>query len=222
MIKHTVFMILDPMAKATRKINMQSWDPEISIVPMMLLQTQWAQTSQKLHQVNGRCLPALTSPHLPPKAQEIHSVLWTMETMLAWIQFPLYLGQVMLRSTPLAISSHVQGSHLPIHKQGTFRRAQASSRTLPCRPTLAALYIEEGIQIGHAPLQPNRLLRRISGVGMVGIPLVEMVLFKHLGFAKCNRLTFHFIVVAGAWQLRLALPLMLPHVLLFQMRHIKF
>ena len=189
---------------------------------MMPLQTQLAPTSQKLHQVNGRCLPALMSRHLPPKAQEIHSVLWIMETTLAWIQFPLYLGQVMLRSTLLAISSHVQGSHLPIHKQGTFQRAQALSRTLPCRPTLAALYIEEGIQIGHAPLQPNRLLQRISGVRMVGIPLVEMVLFKHLGFAKCNRLTFHFIVVAGAWQLRLALPLMLPHVLLFQMRHIKF
>ena len=26
---------------------------------------------------------------------------------------------------------------------------------------------------------------------MVGIPLVEMVLFKHLDFAKCNRSTFH-------------------------------
>jgi hypothetical protein len=191
-------------------------------MPMMPLQTQLAQTSRKLPQVSGRCLPALTSPHLPLKAQEIHSVLWIMETTLAWIQFPLYLGQVMLRSTLLAISSHVQGSHLPIHKQGTSQRAQASSRTLPCRPTLAALYIEEGIQIGHVPLQPNRSLRRISGVGTVGIPLVEMVLFKHLGFAKCNRLTFHFIVVAGARQLRLALPLMLPHVLLFLMRHIKF
>jgi hypothetical protein len=35
------------------------------------------------------------------------------------------------------------------------------------------------------------LLQHISGAGMVGIPLVEMVLFKHLDFAKCNRPTFH-------------------------------
>lgn len=157
----------------------------------MPLQTQLAQTSQKLHQVNGRYLPAQMSPRLPLKALEIHSVSWTMETMLALIRFPLYLGHPMLQNTLLGISSHVPGSRLPIHKHGTFQRAQTLSRTLPCRPTLTAMYIEEGTQIGHAPLQPNLLLQHISGAGMVGIPLVETVLSKHLDFAKCNLPIFH-------------------------------
>ena len=190
-IKPMVYMILDLMEKATCKISTQSSDPEISITPMMPLQTQLAQTSQKLHQVNGHCLPALMSPRLLLKALEIHSVSWTMETMLVLIQSPLYLGHVMLQNILLEILSHVPGSRLPIHKQGTFQRAQTLSRTLPCRPTLTAMYIEEGTQIGHAPHQPNLLLQHISGAGMVGIPLVEMVLFKHLDFAKCNRSTFH-------------------------------
>jgi hypothetical protein len=184
-------MISDPMAKAMPKISMQSCGPE----PTMPLQTRLARTSRKRHQVNGRCLPAPTSPRSPPRAQGIRSASWTTETTPAWIRFPPYSGQAMLRSTALpAVSSRAQGSHLPVHRQGTSRRAQALSRTLlPCRPTPTALYIEEGIQIvGRAPLLRNRLRRRrISGVGMVGTPLVEMVLFKHLVFAKCNRLTFH-------------------------------
>jgi hypothetical protein len=191
MIKPTVFMILGLMGKVTHKISMQNLDREISIMLMMPLQTQLAQTSQKLHQVNGHYLQALMNPPLPQKALEIHSVLWIMETMRASIQFPLYLGHVMLQNIFLAISSPVQGSRLPIPKRGTFQKAQALSRILPCRLTLTAMYIEEDTQIGHALLRLNLSLWHISQARMVGIPLVEMVLSKHLDFVKCNGSTFY-------------------------------
>uniref|UniRef100_A0A0A9EW07 Uncharacterized protein n=1 Tax=Arundo donax TaxID=35708 RepID=A0A0A9EW07_ARUDO len=158
---------------------------------MMPLQTQLAQTSRKLHQVNCHCLPALMNPHLPLKAPEIRSVSWIMGTMLALTQFPPYLGRVMLQNILLAISSHIQGSRHQIHKQGTFLRAQASSRILPCQLNLTAMYVEEDFQIGHVLLQLNLFLQHTSEARMVGIPLVGMVLFKHLDFAKCNWSTFH-------------------------------
>jgi hypothetical protein len=150
---------------------------------MMPLQTQLAQTSQKLRQVNGHYLQALMNPPLPQKALEIHSVLWIMETMPASIQFPLYLGHVMLQSILLAISSPVQGSRLPIPKRGTFQKARALSRILPCRLTLTAVYIEEDTQIGHVLLRLNMSLWHISQV--------RMVLSKHLDFVKCNGSTFY-------------------------------
>ena len=184
----------------------------------MLLQTRLAQTSRMLHQVNGHCLPALMNPRLPLKALGIHSVSRITATMLALIQLPLYLGHIMLLTTLLAILPHVQGSRLPIHKQDTFRKAQALSQILPCQLTPTAMYIEEDIQTGLAHLQLNLLLQQISEACMVGMAIVEMVLFKHLDFVICNGL--HLIVLAGARQQLLALPLISPHVLLFQMRHI--
>lgn len=171
----------------------------------MLLQIQLAQTSQMLHQANGHCLPALMNPHLRLKALEIHSVLWTMVTMLALIQFPLYLGLIMLKTILLAVLPRVQGCHLPIHKQGTSKRTQALSQILPCRLTCPAMYIEEDIQTGPVLLQLNLLLQQIREAYMVGMALAEKVLFKHLDFVKCN--CIHFIVLAGVWQLWLPLPL---------------
>jgi len=155
---------------------------------MMLLQIQSAQTSRTPHQVNGRCLPALMNLHLPLKALEIHSVSWIMATMLALIQSPQYLGHITLLTILLAVLPHAQGSRLPIRKQDTIRKAQASSRILPCQPTHTAMYIEEDIQTGPAHLQPNRSLQRTSEAFMVGMATVEMVLFKHLGFVTCNGL----------------------------------
>ena len=184
----------------------------------MLLPIRLAQTSRTLHQVNGPCLPALMNLRLPRKALEIHSVLWIMVTMLALIQSPQFLGHIMLLTILLATLSHVQGSRLPIRKQGTSRKAWVLSQILPCQLTPTAMYIEEDIQTGLARLQPNLLLQQTSEACMVGITIVEMVLFKHLGFVICNGL--HLIVLAGAGLIWLAVLLISPHVLLFQMRHI--
>jgi hypothetical protein len=169
---------------------------------MMLLQILSAQISRTLHQVNGRCLPALTNLHLPLKALEIHSVSWITVTMLALTQSPQYLGHITHLTNLLGILPHAQGSRHPIHKQGTFRKARASSQILPCQLTPTAMYIEEDIQTELARLQPNHLLQQTSEACMVGMAIAEMVLFKHLGFVTCNGL--HLVVLAGARWLWLA------------------
>lgn len=183
----------------------------------MLLQTRLARTSRTLHQVNGPCLPALMNLRLLLKALEIHSVLWIMVTMLALIQSPQFLGHIMLLTILLATLPHVQGSRHPIRKQDAFRKAQALSQILPCQPIPTAVYIEEDIQTGLAHLQPNLLLQQISEACTVGIT-IGMVLFKHLGFVICNGLHLMVLVGAGLWLS--TVPLISPHVLLFQMRHI--